>query len=615
MTYPHGVLLTAILAVIAGANSISASEPSRQSEKVAAPIVANEEATPPALPPDVPAIPTSKQFEDRVFQKLEQKISWDFKDETIDQFARRIQLALDVPVIVDWRALDEVGVAPTDKLSANYQSISLHLAIDFALRLVEATWTLQGETLVITTKDGAEQYLLARVYPIDDLVAGGNFGNATTDELLDLVLRHLEVETWAENGGGEAEASVIVVDGKPLLIVTQTPFVHRKISQLLSDIRGARGTPVAASAPAMDVAEFRDSLRLLADLSPDDELNGDELPSTEALSNWGAAEIKSAAKRSNQFSFELFNLTMREHQGNGLLSGYGVREALVIATFAAEGETRRELQQALHLPDNLSDAALEALAMRSRIVKTDKSGEVIAASNSLWVQKQYPLKEAFAKLTDRTMGATARPIDFRNGPAAAAEINQWISENTKNRLRDVVGQDDFDSEARFAIVNALYFFGQWQTPFDAANTAPAAFLRDDGLTVEVPTMNGQIVARAGLDRETRTQIAEIPYRDQTTSMIILLPDRGDNALTKLIETVNNDQVDRWLEFLQVTHLDVRLPKFKFQQTKTLVPVLKKLGIHRAFELGQADFSGMSDELRALSDVLQAARIEVDEIGT
>ena len=60
------------------------------------------------------------------------------------------------------------------------------------------------------------------------------------------------------------------------------------------------------------------------------------------------------------------------------------------------------------------------------------------------------------------------------------------------------------------------------------------------------------------------------------------------------------------------HLE--LPKFKFESEIPLVEILKKLGLTKMFE-PDANFKGISNMPLHVSDAIQKAVIEVDEIGT
>lgn len=55
-------------------------------------------------------------------------------------------------------------------------------------------------------------------------------------------------------------------------------------------------------------------------------------------------------------------------------------------------------------------------------------------------------------------------------------------------INDLLGQGAVDQLTRLVLVNALYFNGQWKTPFPEKSTHHRLFHKSDGSTVSVPMM-------------------------------------------------------------------------------------------------------------------------------
>ena len=87
--------------------------------------------------------------------------------------------------------------------------------------------------LIITTPEEAEAELTTCVYDVRDLI-GENKENKDVLALIDVIVSCVATETWAENGGGEAEIRSL----RPgLLVISQTRAVHDEIAELLGVIR------------------------------------------------------------------------------------------------------------------------------------------------------------------------------------------------------------------------------------------------------------------------------------------------------------------------------------------------------------------------------------------
>ncbi|NXX13028.1 SPB6 protein, partial [Podargus strigoides] len=119
----------------------------------------------------------------------------------------------------------------------------------------------------------------------------------------------------------------------------------------------------------------------------------------------------------------------------------------------------------------------------------------------------------------------------------------------------------------------------------------------------------------------QTKILELPYVGNELSMIILLPDSiqdGSTGLESLERELTYEKLIDWInpEMMDCTEVRVSLPRFKLEEDYDLKPLLSSMGMPDAFDLGKADFSGMSagNEL-VLSEVVHKSFVEVNEEGT
>ncbi|NXP43275.1 PAI2 inhibitor, partial [Leiothrix lutea] len=121
--------------------------------------------------------------------------------------------------------------------------------------------------------------------------------------------------------------------------------------------------------------------------------------------------------------------------------------------------------------------------------------------------------------------------------------------------------------------------------------------------------------------DLKTKILELPYVGNEVSMIILLPDAiqdGSTGLERMERELTYEKLIDWIdpEMMDPTKVRVSLPRFKLEENYDLKPVLSSMGMPDAFDLGKADFSGISsgNEL-VLSEVVHKSFVEVNEEGT
>lgn len=115
--------------------------------------------------------------------------------------------------------------------------------------------------------------------------------------------------------------------------------------------------------------------------------------------------------------------------------------------------------------------------------------------------------------------------------------------------------------------------------------------------------------------ETGTiQILEMPYLGHDISMLVLLP-KDRNGLESLEESLSSDKINELKGMMETQPLTVHIPKFQFETDYDLIPPLKELGVHDAFDENIADFSGMTDEQAFLSKAKHKTFVDVNEEGT
>jgi hypothetical protein len=114
-------------------------------------------------------------------------------------------------------------------------NVSLRSALRLMLKKSNLTYIIQDEVLLITTPDEAEKHLVTCVYDVEGLVDEGKA--ESMDSLIDAIVTCVATDTWAENGGGEADVRPLTPG---LLVVSHTRDVQEEVSGLLASIRKMR---------------------------------------------------------------------------------------------------------------------------------------------------------------------------------------------------------------------------------------------------------------------------------------------------------------------------------------------------------------------------------------
>ena len=244
----------------------------------------------------------------------------------------------------------------------------------------------------------------------------------------------------------------------------------------------------------------------------------------------------------------------------------------------------------------------------------DVNAEYLRLANAVWIQKDYDVRTEYIELLNKTFHASAEQVDFQKATEASiAKINSWVAAKTHDAIKELVTRDTVDATARLVVTNAVSFKGLWLQEFDAAKTVEGEFIGLDGKAVAVPMMRASRSLKYAKTDEL--QAVEIPYRDSTLTMVILLPNM-EQGLAAMENSLSAKKLETLLIELKSAQVDLRLPRFSISTDAPLREVLENMGMRSALNAEAADFSGITPQGDLfLSTVLHQARIKVDEKGT
>ncbi|MBI2518424.1 MAG: serpin family protein [Opitutae bacterium] len=340
----------------------------------------------------------------------------------------------------------------------------------------------------------------------------------------------------------------------------------------------------------------------------------------------------------NALGLDLYRQHIKTAEGkNVLLSPYSVASALAMTYAGAAGETKAEMQRVLRFPADqarnaeefrLLMAAMQRIEGNSRTMKemADRHGrgegvEIIElhTANRLFAQRGYALRPAFLQTVADNFGAGVGEVDYRRATESVRrEINSWVSEQTHERIPELIPEGKLRADARLTLVNALYLKAPWKDPFEAESTKPLPFHLAKGDSVDIPTMH-QLTGYRYAHRKGCT-IVGLPYGMGDLQLVLFVPDQID-GLTKLERTLTVADLEATAR-MDFRAVSLFLPKFKISPgTMTLSSVLQALGLKTAFDQprGSANFDGMAprkpDDYLAIDEVVHQTWLALDEKGT
>ncbi len=321
----------------------------------------------------------------------------------------------------------------------------------------------------------------------------------------------------------------------------------------------------------------------------------------------------------NDFAFDLYR-TLRSEDGNLFFSPYSISMAVAVASAGARGETGEQINATLHyvLPPGQLHPVFNVLDHSLNTPEKDEPSFQLNVVSSLWGQDQFPFLPDFLALIARNYGAGIRLVDFKsdaNRETARRTINDWVSQQTNQKIKDLLPQAMLNDLTRLILVNAIYFKGEWQDPFENG-TRDALFTLPGGQQVNVPMMSRR--AHAPYFRGDGFQAVALPYKGDRVEMIVVLPEPG--SFSGFEQHLDRATFEHILAGLKAYDAKLYLPRFHFEYSQDMKGILEEMGMPAAFDPDQADFSGIYDqkiEPRNLfiSHIAHKAFVSVDEKGT
>nr|XP_028593695.1 serpin B6-like [Podarcis muralis] len=321
------------------------------------------------------------------------------------------------------------------------------------------------------------------------------------------------------------------------------------------------------------------------------------------------------------FALNLFKkLSQNDNTANVFFSPLSISSALTMVSLGAAGNTAAQMAKVLSVTNDVEfHQGYEKLI--SEINKPDTK-YLLRLANRLFGETSYEFISSFIDSSQKFYRAGLEKLDFiKETDDSRKYINNWVEEQTASKIQNLLAPGIIDSSTRLVLVNAIYFKGNWANQFrkDLTEEKPFKISKNESKPVEMMFKKAKF--NMTWISELRTKILEIPYVDNELSMIILLPDEiADNStgLEKLEREMTYEKLKDWInpEKMDLTEVQLSLPKFKLEEKYDLKPVLSSMGMAEAFDPSKADFSRMSpNNDLVLSEVVHKSFVEVNEEGT
>ena len=324
--------------------------------------------------------------------------------------------------------------------------------------------------------------------------------------------------------------------------------------------------------------------------------------------------IKNIARDNTLFALDLYN-QLKMTDGNLFFSPFSIFTALAMTWAGARENTAVQMAETLHFTEKPAQFHRAIGDLISQLNAVQKETDVeLSIANAIWAQKGYQFLDEFFRIVQQSYQADLKQVDFSSAAESARQaINTWVEQQTNEKIKDLLPPKVLNALTRLVLVNAIYFKGFWDNQFKSRDTREMEFWLLTEIAVKVPMMHQE--HQFGYWENDWLQIIEMPYKEESLSLIVLLP-KEKTGITDLEQKLNFENMMAWQSRLRKRKVIVFFPKFKIESQFSLGQTLALMGMPDAFDPELADFSAMVGQKELyISAVIHKAFLEVNEEGS
>lgn len=187
----------------------------------------------------------------------------------------------------------------------------------------------------------------------------------------------------------------------------------------------------------------------------------------------------------------------------------------------------------------------------------------------------FTIKSAFKAVSKTSFGSESEALDFGNKQASADTINGWVAGQTNNKIKDLLSPSDFTNNTRLVLVNAIYFMGNWETPFKPADTRKESFYNSGVKATTVDMMRVKDYFKYKELPSFDATAIMLPYKDSDISMLIILPNTY-TGLQKLEDNLKVTAFEDIVDGMNSIEVTTKIPKFKVETELVVNNVLQSV---------------------------------------
>ncbi|XP_024123967.1 protein Z-dependent protease inhibitor [Oryzias melastigma] len=326
------------------------------------------------------------------------------------------------------------------------------------------------------------------------------------------------------------------------------------------------------------------------------------------------ATIMDLSYKNMDFAMNLYREIANYHDKNIFYSPLSVSTSFAALLMATDGITHKEILKVCNLEQLEVDDQPQLIPRLFQNLQdniTHNGSLQVEQSMALFIRQHFEVEKTFEDDLKNFFQADINVLDFGNTKETIKSINDYVRQKTADKVPEMISS--LNAMTQLLLINTIFFQGAWQTPFNPNFTDNAPFHIDNYNIVQVPMMFVEGRFYTMEDEPLGARVLKLPYKGGV-SMLILLPNENTDY-TMIDDEISAAMFLNWISKLEKRKLEVRMPRFRLEQSYLLHNILPNMGLKSLFT-DSADLTKLSkNEDLTLSEVLHKAVIEVDEVGT
>jgi serine protease inhibitor len=324
----------------------------------------------------------------------------------------------------------------------------------------------------------------------------------------------------------------------------------------------------------------------------------------------GSLSLEDLVARVNGFTLNLYGLLL-DSGGNVVVSPFNVYIALTMLYEGSSSTTREELGKAMGLDGG--DACRAYQQLLSMLPVGSGGNTTLYVANGAWLREGFPFKEDYVSRVRECFESEVRYFKPGELDALVGDVNGWVSERTNGLIRELLSRSDVDDRVVAVLISVVYFKSLWLREFEPYGEIDFWTGRDRVKVKAMEVEGRHLKVVRGKDYVA----VEIPYRDTSISMVVVMPEDFTNIKARYRELLQ-EALSRIDEARPGAYVHLAMPRFNITFKSELKGYLEMLGIREAFKPGVADLTRMAHVQKGdlyVDKVVHQTVIKVNEKGT